>query len=43
MDFVADDIIKTAAKQYKRSEMEKFSNVILEEVYQSIIPMNKCL
>ena len=41
MDIEADKIIKEAAKQYKRSEEEKFSNHFLEQIYQSIIPINK--
>lgn len=43
MDVEADKIIEQAAKKYKRTEEEKFSNHFLEQVFQSIIPMNKLL
>lgn len=43
MDSQPDKIIEQAAKKYKRNEEEKFENHFLEQVYQSIIPMNKLL
>ena len=43
MDQEPDKIIEKAAQQYKRSSENKFTNHFLEEVYQSIIPVNKLL
>lgn len=43
MDTEPDKIIEEAAKKYKRTEIEKFSNHFLEQIFQSIIPMNKLL
>ena len=43
MDAGPDKIIKEASKQFKRTQERKFENHFLEEIYQSIIPMNKLL
>jgi len=43
MDSEADKIIEKAAKVFTRTEDEKFSNYFLEQIYQSIIPVNKLL
>ena len=43
MEQEPDKIIEKAAEQYKRSNEKKFANHFLEEVYQSIIPVNKLL
>ena len=43
MDSEADKIIKQAAKEYKRTNDEKFNNHFLEQIFQSIIPINKLL
>ena len=43
MDNQADEIIKKAAQTFRRTKDEKFSNHILEDIYQSIIPLNKLL
>lgn len=43
MDKEADKIIKEAAKSFTRTQERKYRNHFLEEVYQSIIPINKVL
>ena len=43
MDSEADAIIQNAAKQFRRTVDQKFSNCFLEEIFQSIIPVNKLL
>lgn len=43
MDTVPDKIIEEASKKYKRTPERKFDNHFLEEIFQSIIPMNKLL
>jgi len=43
MDQSADKIVKLASESYKRTKEEKFSNPFLEDIYQSIIPMNKLI
>ncbi len=39
----ADKIIRKAAEQFKRTKEEKFTNPFLEDIFQSIIPVNKLL
>lgn len=41
MDAIPDKIIEEASKRYKRTPESKFDNHMLEEIFQSIIPMNK--
>jgi hypothetical protein len=43
MDTHPDNIIKEASKEFKRTEIEKFDNHFLEQIYQSIIPIHKLL
>ena len=43
MDNQADEIIEKAAEKFRRTKEEKFLNHILEDIYQSIIPINKLL
>ena len=43
MDSQPDKIISQEAKKFRRTEEEKFSNHFLEQVFQSIIPVNKLL
>jgi hypothetical protein len=43
MDIQADKNIKIAAEKFRRTKEQKFSNHILEDIYQSIIPINKLL
>ncbi len=39
----ADKIIDEATKKFRRTEEEKFHNHFLEQIFQSIIPVNKLL
>ena len=43
MDSEPDNIISEVAKKFRRTEEEKFSNHFLEQIFQSIIPVNKLL
>ena len=38
-----DQIIEKEAKKFIRTEEQKFTNHLLEQVFQSIIPVNKLL
>ena len=43
MDIQADKIVQKTAETFRRTRDNKFVDPFLEQVYQSIIPVNKLL